>query len=72
VLAPGGRGTEVHVVLRYDPPAGPVGAAVAKLLGEDPAGAIEEDLRHFKQVMETGEIPTTQGQPTGNRPRARA
>lgn len=68
VRAPGDRGTEVHVVLRYDPPAGQVGAAIARLLGEEPHGQIEDDLRRFKQVMETGEIATTQGQPRGHHP----
>ena len=60
-----GRGTEVHVRLQYDPPAGKVGATVAWLLGHDPASAIREDLRRFKQIMETGEVPTTDGQPRG-------
>lgn len=54
--APGGRGTEVRVELRYDPPGGALGATVAKLFGEDPTEQIPDDLRHFKQVMETGEI----------------
>lgn len=54
-----GRGTEVKVILRYDPPAGVLGAAVAKLFGEDPAQQVEEDLRLFKQLMETGETAAT-------------
>ena len=54
--APGGRGTEVRVEMKYDPPAGKVGALIAKLFGEDPARQIQEDLRRFKQLMETGEI----------------
>jgi uncharacterized membrane protein len=53
---PGGRGTEVKVTLKYDPPAGKAGAAVAKLFGRDAEQEIEEDLRHFKQIMEAGEI----------------
>ena len=61
----GERGTEVHVELTYHPPAGAVGMAVAKLFGEEPQHQIEDDLRHFKQFMETGEIATTQGQPSG-------
>ena len=61
--APGGRGTEVTVTLQYMPPAGRVGAALAWLLGEEPDAQVREDLRHFKQVMEAGEIPTTAGQP---------
>jgi uncharacterized membrane protein len=50
-----GNGTEVRVVLSYDPPAGKVGATVAKLLGEEPSQQVEEDLRRFKQVMEATE-----------------
>ena len=56
--ATGGRGTEVKVVLRYDPPAGMVGAAVSKILGEDPAMNVQEDLRRLKMLVETGEIAT--------------
>jgi uncharacterized membrane protein len=48
--------TEVRVTLRYLPPAGRMGAAVAKLLGSDPATLIAEEMRHFQQIMETGEI----------------
>jgi uncharacterized membrane protein len=44
--------TEVRVVLSYEPPAGKLGAAVAKLLGEEPSKQVEDDLRRFKQVME--------------------
>ena len=47
-------GTTVRVTLEYDPPAGVVGAAIAKLFGEAPDQQIQEDLRRFKQVMETG------------------
>jgi uncharacterized membrane protein len=61
------RGTDVRVNLQYNPPAGKLGAAVARLLGEEPRAQIREDLRRFKQLMETGEIPTTEGQPRGGR-----
>lgn len=61
--APGNRGTEVKVVLEYDPPAGRLGSLLAKLFGEEPDQQVREDLRHFKEIMESGEIPTTQGQP---------
>lgn len=57
--APGGRGTEVIVRLQYVPPAGAVGSGVAWLLGEDPGQQLYEDLRRFKQVMETGEVSRT-------------
>jgi uncharacterized membrane protein len=53
--APGGRGTEVHVDLRYDPPGGTFGALFAKIFGEEPSIQIADDLRRFKQVLEIGE-----------------
>jgi uncharacterized membrane protein len=56
--APGGRGTEVKVILKYDPPAGKAGAFVARLFGKAPEQEIKEELRHFKQLMETGEVIT--------------
>jgi uncharacterized membrane protein len=55
VDAPGSRGTEVHVDLRYEPPGGALGTAFAKLFGADPGVRVEDDLRRFKQVMEVGE-----------------
>ena len=51
-----GRGTEVKIELQYNPPAGYVGAAVAKWFGEEPSLQIEEDLKRFKQLMETGAL----------------
>ena len=56
VRAPGGRGTEVHVHLEYDPPGSRAGVAVAKLFGREPSQQIDGDLRRLKQVMETGEV----------------
>jgi uncharacterized membrane protein len=50
-----GNGTEVRVVLSYDPPAGKLGAAVAKLLGEEPSQQVADDLRRLKQVLDVGE-----------------
>ena len=47
--------TEVRVVLRYDPPAGRAGAAIARLFGEEPSRQVAEDLRRLKQVVEAGE-----------------
>ena len=54
--APGGRGTEVTVELKYDPPAGTIGATIAKLFGEEPSIQVDGDLRRFKQVLELGEV----------------
>ncbi|HEY8292269.1 MAG TPA: SRPBCC family protein [Thermomicrobiales bacterium] len=63
--APGGHGTEVTVNLEYDPPVGKAGMLIAKLFGEEPTQQVQDALRHFKAVMEAGEIATTDGQPTG-------
>ncbi|MDQ6701074.1 MAG: DUF2892 domain-containing protein [Acidobacteriota bacterium] len=60
--AGGDRGTEVRVSLQYNPPAGVIGALFAKLFGEEPGQQIENDLRHFKRILETGELPTSKGQ----------
>lgn len=53
----GGRSTQVSVHLQYAPPAGKAGAFLASLFGREPAQTIREDLRHFKQLLEAGEIP---------------
>ena len=63
----GGRGTVVEVDLSYRAPLGKAGSRIAKLFGEEPSQQVEDDLRRFKQLIETGEIPTTVGQPAGRR-----
>lgn len=65
--APGGRGCIVRVLMHYRPPMGRAGVGLAKLLGRDPNTEAREDLRRFKALIETGEIPTTRGQPSGRR-----
>jgi uncharacterized membrane protein len=64
---PGGKGTRLNLELAYKPPAGAAGALVARLFGESPSQQVHGDLRRFKQLMETGEIPTTRGQSHGER-----
>jgi uncharacterized membrane protein len=59
------KGTVVKVALDYIPPAGKVGALVAKMTGEEPEMQVEDDLMRFKALMETGEIATIEGQPVG-------
>jgi uncharacterized membrane protein len=59
------RGTRIRVRLQYSPPGGKIGGAVAKLLRRDAATEIREDLRRFKQLLEAGEVATTEGQPRG-------
>jgi uncharacterized membrane protein len=56
VPAAGKRGTEVHVELRYSPPGGVIGAAIAWLFGESADQQVYDDLRAFKQILETGEV----------------
>ena len=62
--AVGGRGTVVRVQLSYSPPAGALGAFFAKLFGEEPKGQIADDLRRLRSILEAGEVPTTDGQPS--------
>jgi uncharacterized membrane protein len=59
--APGARGTEVRVQLQYSPPAGAIGRGIAWLFGKDPRQQISDDLHRFKQLMETGQIPLSDG-----------
>jgi uncharacterized membrane protein len=58
-------GTRVHIRLQYSPPGGKVGAAVARLMGRDPATEIRDDLRRFKQIVEAGEVATNGRQGPG-------
>ncbi|MBW3671356.1 MAG: hypothetical protein KY432_06750, partial [Acidobacteria bacterium] len=63
--APENRGTELTVHLRYDSPAGKLGRGLAMLFHEEPGQQIASDLQRFKQLIETGEIATTEGQSRG-------
>ncbi len=65
--APGLRGTIVRVQLDYSHPAQSVISPLARLMGKHPEQMIEKDLRRFKQVMEVGEVITTEGQSAGRR-----
>jgi uncharacterized membrane protein len=66
--AHGGRGTEVTATILYDPPAGKIGKVIAKLFQKEPKIQARRDLRRFKQLMETGELSTSQ--PPAAAPRA--
>lgn len=57
--APGDRGTVIRALISYDPPGGVVGKAIAKVFQREPNIQLRRDLRRFKQLMETGEIPTS-------------
>jgi uncharacterized membrane protein len=54
--APAGRGTEVHLVMTFQPPGGMLSAGVARLLKKLPEMKMRNDLRRLKQVMEVGEV----------------
>lgn len=63
--APGGRGTEVRAVLHERPKGGGLAAAAAALLGADGDQQVRDDLRRFKQLLETGEVVRSEASPEG-------
>jgi uncharacterized membrane protein len=63
--APGGRGTSVTVLQEFR--MGKLASAWETFVGRNPKQAVIENLRHFKALAETGEIPRVQGQPHGDR-----
>lgn len=65
VDAPGDRGTEIHVDLAKAAPGGRLGQAVLNLLGTAPLAKVKDDLRRFKQLVETGVIARSDGVPEG-------
>ena len=54
----GARGTVVKATIVYDPPAGAVGKLIAKMFQREPNMQARQDLKRFKQLMETGEVTT--------------
>jgi uncharacterized membrane protein len=64
--APAGQGTEVTISIEVQIPAGAAGKLTAKLFGEDPQQQVRDDLRHFKQILETGEIVSSEANPSGS------
>ena len=65
--APGNRGTEVTAVIKYNTPGGAFGRAAAKLLNPSFKQMVKEDIRNFKHLMETGELPVLKGQPSARK-----
>lgn len=63
--APAERGTVVRLEMWYAPPGGMLGRAIGKLFHKTPEQILPVDLHRFKQMMETGQIVTTEGQPAG-------
>ena len=58
--APGGRGTEIHLELRTG------SNPLRKVTGDDPLQVVRDDLRRFKQLVETGQVTRSDGAPTGH------
>jgi uncharacterized membrane protein len=65
VDAPGDRGTEIHVDLGEEARGGRLGEVIGKLTGNDPLAQVKDDLRRFKQFVETGEIARSDATPEG-------
>ena len=63
--APGGRGTLVTELQEFG--MGKLASAWKTLVDRNPKQAVIENLRHFKALAETGEIPRTEPQPHGER-----
>jgi uncharacterized membrane protein len=63
--APNARGTVVRLVVEYEPPGGHLGAWIVKLMGEKPSRQMSDALRRFKQLAETQDILTNEGQTSG-------
>lgn len=64
---PQGRGTFIAAELQYKLPGGALTTALATAAGKHPEFLIRENLRRFKALIETGEVPTTVGQTHGPR-----
>jgi hypothetical protein len=65
VKAPGERGTEIHVEVQRERRAGRLGEAVQKVTGKDPLAKAKDDLRRFKQLVETGVLARSEASPEG-------
>jgi len=64
---PQGRGTYISANVQYGIPGGALTSGIAALFGKNPEFVVREDVRRFKQLLETGEVPTTIGQTHGPR-----
>jgi len=64
---PQGRGTFVTANVQYAIPGGALMSGLAAFFGKNPEFVVREDVRRFKQLLETGEVPTTRGQTHGPR-----
>lgn len=61
----GAGGTRVTVVMEYRPPAGRLGAEIARILGQEPSQVLEKDLQRLKELCESGQLQTPAESPSG-------
>ena len=62
---PGNNQTKVIVEFKYYPPGGFPSAALLAIFDGDPSMQVHNDLRRFKEILETGETASVFGQPSG-------
>ena len=62
--APGNRGCEVYAEMQADIPAGKLGEMIAGMTGNKPEQQMAETMHRFKTLLECGEIPIIDGQPS--------
>jgi len=65
--APGDRGTEIHVALQRADPKGKLGQVFQKVVGSVSMAKVKDELRRFKQLVETGEVARSEAAPEGER-----
>jgi hypothetical protein len=65
--APCDRGTEIHIRIADDARTGTLGEAVHRFRGKDSLAHVKDELRRFKQLVETGVIARSDGTPGGER-----
>ena len=64
--APGDRGTEISITIATTP-AGSLGKIAQKVKSANPRAKAMDDLRQFKQLVETGVITRSEAAPEGER-----
>lgn len=63
--APRGRGTIVNLTMDYDLPGGKIADLATLFAGDDLDSLALTNLYRMKAYLETGEVPTTEGQSSG-------
>jgi uncharacterized membrane protein len=66
--AAGGQGTDIEVRMEYRPPGGRIGAALARMFGEEPQMQVDDDLQRMRRMVDAGELHASesQSQPSGD------